>query len=77
MAGKNQHVVPRDGEWAVRGAGNSRDTVRAPTQGEAAERARDIARNQGSEVLIHRPDGRIRSKDSYGNDPTPPRDREH
>jgi hypothetical protein len=26
-------------------------------------------------VVIHRPDGRIRDSDSYGNDPIPPRDR--
>ncbi|RUY69723.1 DUF2188 domain-containing protein, partial [Mesorhizobium sp. M7A.F.Ca.CA.001.09.2.1] len=26
MAGKNQHVVPHDNAWAVRGAGNQRVT---------------------------------------------------
>lgn len=74
----NQHVVPRDdGSWAVRGEGNERDTSRHPTQGDAIDAARDVARNQRSEVVIHRPDGRIRDKDSYGHDPHPPRDRRH
>lgn len=74
----NQHVVPRDdGGWAVRGEGNERDTSRHDRQVDAIERARDIARNQQSEVVIHRPDGRIRDRDSYGNDPFPPRDRRH
>jgi uncharacterized protein YdaT len=74
----NQHVVRRDdGDWAVRGEGNSRDTSHHPTQGEAVDAARDIARSQHSEVVIHRPDGRIRDRDSYGNDPFPPRDRRH
>ncbi|HWM62578.1 MAG TPA: DUF2188 domain-containing protein [Solirubrobacterales bacterium] len=74
----NQHVVRRDdGSWGVRGEGNSRDTSRHPTQGEATDAARDIARNQGSEVVIHRPNGQIRDRDSYGNDPNPPRDKRH
>ena len=77
MAKKNQHVVPRGSDWAVLGAGNSRDTSRHRNQGHAIDKARSIAKNQGSEVVIHRPDGRIRDKDSYGNDPIPPKDRKH
>jgi hypothetical protein len=74
----DQHVVRRDdGSWGVRGAGNSRDSSRHPTQGEAIDAARDIARNQRSEVVIHDRRGRIRDKDSYGGDPNPPRDRRH
>jgi hypothetical protein len=71
--GKNQHVVPYSGQWAVRGAGNSRVTRVCPTQREAQAIARSIARNQRSEVVIHRPNGQIRDRDSYGNDPYPPR----
>ena len=33
----------------------------------------DIARNQHTEVYIHGRDGRIRERDSYGNDPYPPK----
>ncbi len=75
--GKNQWVSPRDDGWAVHGEGNEKDTKLFSTQKEAAEYARQIAVNQKSEVIIQRPDGRIRSKDSYGNDPCPPRDTEH
>lgn len=72
--GKNQHVTPHpDGGWQVKGAGNTRATVRTTTQRDAIDIARDIARNQSSEVVIHRPDGRIRDKNSYGNDPFPPK----
>lgn len=71
----NQHVVPRDGEWAVKGEGNGRDTSRHGKQSDAIDAARDIAINQGGEVVIHGRDGKIRDKDSYGNDPFPPRDR--
>ncbi len=71
--GKNQHVVRRDDGWAVRGEGNSKDTKRTDTQKEAIEKARDIAINQASEVVIHNKDGQIRDKNSYGNDPVPPK----
>ena len=72
--GKNQHVTPHpSGEWQVKGAGNERATVRTSTQSDAISIARDIAINQQSEVVIHRPNGQIRDKNSYGNDPFPPK----
>lgn len=75
MSKKNQHVVPYGNEWAVKGAGNEKATKLVPTQAEAIKIAREIAINQKSEVVIHRPDGTIRDKDSYGNDPCPPIDK--
>lgn len=72
MAGKNQHVVPHGAEWAVRGAGNQKVTSIHRTQADAERAAREIAINQSAEVVIHRPDGRIRDKNSYGRDPYPP-----
>ena len=72
--GKNQHVTPRkDGLWQVKGGGNSRATKLTETQQEAITLARDIAINQKSELVIHGKNGRIREKNSYGNDPFPPR----
>lgn len=73
MAGKNQHVVRNGKQWCVRGAGNSKRTATFETQGEAIDRGRDIARNQGSELIIHGRNGRIRDRNSYGNDPYPPK----
>lgn len=70
---KNQHVTPRQGQWAVQGEGNSRATSIHDTQAEAIDTAREIARNQQSELLIHGRDGQIRARDSYGNDPFPPK----
>ena len=72
--GKEQHVMTHpDGGWQVKGAGNSKATVSTNTQSEALKIARDIAINQNSEVVIHRTNGQIRDKNSYGNDPFPPR----
>lgn len=68
---RNQHVVPREDGWAVRGEGNSRDTRRFETQGDAIRAARRIARNQRGELFIHGRDGRIRERRSYGHDSYP------
>ena len=72
---KNQHVVPYDKLWAVRGEYNSKVTSVHQTQAEAIAAAKEIAQNQKSELVIRGRDGKIRDKDSYGNDPFPPRDR--
>jgi hypothetical protein len=70
---KNQHVVPLDGQWAVRGAGNRRATRLFSTQAEAISAAREIARNQRAELVIHGADGRIRQKSTVGNGPHSPK----
>lgn len=67
--GKNQHVTKHPNGWQVKGAGNSKATVVTNTQKEANNIAVKIATNQKSEVLIHGKDGKIREKNSYGNDP--------
>lgn len=73
--GKNQHIVPHNGKWAVLGEGNSKVTRVVSTQAEAIRIAQDIARNQKSDTKIHGRDGRIRGGNSYGNDPCPPKDK--
>lgn len=72
--GKNQHVTPNpNGGWQVKGEGNTRATALTSTQAEAIEIATNIARSQQSELFIHGKDGRIRERNSYGNDPYPPK----
>lgn len=70
---RNQHVVPHDGKWAVKGDGSRRATKVTNTKGEALKAARAIARRQGVDVVIHGRDGSIR-EDTYGSDPFPPGD---
>lgn len=74
---KNQRVLPHGGKWAVKGDGNRRATRVTDTKTEAVKIAREIARRQGSDVVIHGRDGTIQDRDSYGNDPFPPRDAVH
>lgn len=71
---KNQHVTMRpDGNWQVKGEKNTKATAVTNTQKEAISIATKIARNQKSELIIHGKDGKIREKNSYGNDPFPPK----
>ncbi len=70
---KNQHVVPHKKGWAIRGEGNSRRTKNTETKIEAIVKARKIARDKKSELIIHNKDGRISERNSYGNDPYPPK----
>ncbi len=72
MRKRNQHVVPHEDGWAVRGAGSQRATSVHQTQREAIDAGRQIARNQRTELFVHGRDGRIRERDSHGNDPFPP-----
>lgn len=58
-AGKDQHVVPHDRGWAVRAEHAERATHVFDNKNGALERAREIARNQGTHVVIHDADGRI------------------
>ena len=73
MSKENIHVVPRDDRWAVVREGAERDSSHHDTQADATEAARQIAQREGVELFIHRPNGRIRDRDTYGHDPYPPR----
>lgn len=73
MTKKNQHVVLRQDGWAVIGEGNQKASSVHGTQKEAIGKARDTAKQQGTELLVHGKDGHIRARDSYGNDPYPPK----
>lgn len=73
MSKKNQHVVPHKSGWAVKAAGAEKATKVFDTQKEAISAARDTAINQGSEMFIHGRNGQIRERNTYGNDPHPPK----
>ena len=66
-------MVPHADGWAAKGSGNQWATSVHPTQHEAIGAARNIARNHGTEMFIHGENGRIRQRNTYGNDPHPPK----
>lgn len=73
---KPVHAVPHDDGWAVRREGNQRVSSTYSTQAEAEQAGRDIARRDQTEFFLHRRDGTVRQRDSYGNDPNPPKDKD-
>jgi len=73
MTKKNQHIVPHPLGWAVKAEGSSRASSVHPTQAEAIRKGRNVAKNRSSELIIHSRTGQIRARDSYGNDPHPPK----
>lgn len=73
----NQHVVPNNNQWQVKRENSIKATKNFNTQKKAISYARNIAINQQSELVIHGRNGQIRDKDSYGNDPCPPKDTRH
>src|SRR5215204_3308773 len=60
------HIELRGEEWVVVREGNNRATSTHPTQSEAAEIGRDLARRDKSEFFLHAQDGQIREHRDYG-----------
>ena len=71
---RQHHVVPSsEGGWKVKRNGSTRASEWYSTKQEAINRAREISRNQKTELIIHNKDGKISQCDSHGNDHCPPR----
>ena len=77
MSKRNVHVVPNGSGWSVRQAGRPTPVSNHRTQGAAHDAGRRVAQRNGSELVIHRPNGQIRNTNSFGNDPYPPKDTKH
>jgi hypothetical protein len=70
---KPVHVTPREDGSAVMREGNQRASSVHPTQKEVEKAGRQTARQDKTEFFLHNRQGEIRQRDSYGNDPFPPR----
>lgn len=77
MASKrtNVHTVPNPNGAGWVNKVNGEPVSRHQRKDTAVERGREIARGGHGEHSIHRRDGTISEKNSYGNDPNPPRDK--
>ncbi|AMS02955.1 hypothetical protein BJD60_gp34 [Gordonia phage Schnabeltier] len=65
---------PDSGKWKNKVQGNERASHTHDTRKDAAEKGAAMARDRKSEhTVFNRGDGRISKKDSYGNDPHPPK----
>lgn len=67
----NSHFVQPDsnGGWEIKRSGAKKSSGNFNTKKEAEKVAREISRNQKTELVIKGKDGKIQRKDSHGNDP--------
>jgi len=76
MVKRDTHrVMPHEDGWQVKRDGDQKPSRVAETKKEAEKVAREISRNQGTELQIHGKDMKIQRSDSHGNDPCPPVDK--
>ena len=69
MSNDSHFVSPHGDDWSVQRSNSERPSHVFNTQREAIDRAREISRNQGTELRIQGADGRIRQCDRHGKDP--------
>ena len=61
------------GQWKNRPQGNSRASNTHETKAAAQSVGREMAKDRGAEHIIKKMDGTIGERNSYGNDPPPPK----
>lgn len=75
MPNRNVHTVHSENGCTNRYENSNRALGYYDTKAEAQAAGRKKAIQNNSEHIIHGLNGRIQNKNSYGNDPFPPRDR--
>ena len=73
---KQVWVSPRSNGWAVKSSGSSRASKIYDTKAEAFKAGRQQAINNSAELVSQKRNGQINLKNSYGNDPMPPKDKD-
>ena len=77
MAKRSNHVVPSSSGWAVKKSGAERASRTFNTKEKAVAYGRDISKSEKTELYIHKSNGMVQNRNSYGNDPHPPKDQKH
>lgn len=75
MSKKSNHVVPSSSGWSVKKSGADRASRTFDTKDKAVEYGRELSKNERTELFIHKSNGMIQNRNSYGRDPNPPKDR--
>lgn len=65
MASERLHVVPHDGNWAIKVENKTSPESTHSTQRDAIDAARELCKKDQADLVIHRPDGTIRNVYSY------------
>lgn len=63
------------GGWENKREKSTSSLGKFTTKVEAEKAGRDQAKHDKTEHVIHKMDGKIGEKNSYGNDPNPPKDK--
>lgn len=69
MKNQNIHVVHKGNSWAMEEEGAAENATVFDTRALAVESGREMAKQNQVELIVHRMDGTIDERDSYGNDP--------
>lgn len=77
MSKKNIHTVPFGSKWAIKREGVEKPVSTHHLKSTALNKGASIAKKNKVEHVIHGRNGRIQDKDSYGNDPCPPKDKKY
>ena len=75
MAKKAIEVKPRGDQWVVQKQGTSKAASVHETKAPAVKAGTQQAKNEKTELVIKKQDGTIQNKNSFGNDPSPPKDK--
>jgi hypothetical protein len=73
MSKPNVWVTREGDDWVVRREGAERASSRHGTQQDALAAGRDTARREKVELIWQGRDRKIQGRNSYGNDPHPPK----
>lgn len=75
MPNDSIHVLRHPKGWAVKRRNSSRASKTFDSQQDAIIWGKKASRNDGVEFVIHRPDGTVKSRDTFAKDPVAVRDR--
>ena len=71
---KNYHSVPTENKWKAKKEGKNKPISSHNKQSNSEKTVKRLAKKDKVEAVYHKKTGEIRDKDSYGNDPCPPKD---
>lgn len=77
MAKRSNHVVPSSSGWVVKKSGAEKASQTFVTKEKALIYGRELSKRERTELYIHKSNGMIQNRNSYGNDPNLPKDKKH
>ncbi|MEN9920495.1 MAG: hypothetical protein RL538_388 [Candidatus Parcubacteria bacterium] len=70
---KNIHVTKHEEGWQAKEAGSKNPMATFSKQSDAINFGTSFAKLNGTELFVHGRNGQIRERNSFGNDPFPPK----